>query len=634
MKSILQISLLLLSTFSFAQVKQIKVPNSDSVIVINITEIQEEARRVAEKAARIAAEQQKEEMELIFKNFSGDFDFESLEDLNIEIDQEEIERSIREAEAQVRMQEAEIRRALSEVHKERKYQESTIITNFSVSHEGEIKLNEEEDNIISISEGGKFVVKKRTFGNTRKLVIIPNQDGSLSYKYYEGNQLIPFDPDGKNWLKDILPEVINSSSIAAEDRLNRQLKEGGISQALKYIGDLSSDHTKVVFYKLLVNNKKVNQAKLDEITTHLSKNVSSSYNLADYYSSSLITYYNKKGLDYYFDGIKSISSSYDKSKCLKDIIDQKEVSKQFSNKEWDLFCDVVKDISSGYDKSKTIIYMFENSESEISADRYTSLLHSISSSYDKRQTIQAAFESLNHRLTDAQRDAIISEVRYMSSSSDKSGTLLDIVDYWNDLSRENKLSFFKSAATVSSSYDLRKVLEATIDEAALRDDEVIKAFYLCATKISSSYDLRSTLTVSLDSDGFITDHISPLLLASQHISSSYDLRSVLEEAAQYVSITDAQLYYETAQKISSSYDLRSVLEEAISQDRFSYDQLPFFLEAAKKITSSYDLSSTLEEAAPLVVASKNEDYKNKYIEVAKKISSTSERNAVLGALFE
>ena len=255
------ISILLLPLITNAQeIREIKIPGTDSVMVINITKIREEAEKVAEEARMMAAEQQEMQMEVFIEAFGegSDFkeNFENFKELeivfpegveHIEVDAERFEECIRVAQIQLDAQQEEMERAMEKAYANKIRYEKNFFYSYKVDYEGDIKLNDKEDNIISISEGGKFVVEKRTFGNLRKLVIQPSSTGELTYKYYEGNKLMPFKPDGENWLNDVLPEVIKTDAIAADDRINRQMKAGGVEGTLNYISTLDGSDTQTIF---------------------------------------------------------------------------------------------------------------------------------------------------------------------------------------------------------------------------------------------------------------------------------------------------------------------------------------------------------------------------------------------------
>ncbi|NME67985.1 hypothetical protein [Flammeovirga aprica] len=555
-----------LASFTNAQIKVIEIPGSDSTIVINIGEIKEKALKVAKEAQKIAAESQLEAMEEYIKIMG---EVPEIEDIDIQIDQQAIEAEIRRAEAQIRMHQAEIERAAREAQRPYKRMEYTnFVSSFKLDYNGKIELTEDEDEIKSISKGGKFVISKSTFGNKRKVSIRPNEKGELEYTFYVGNSEVPYDPDGKKWLLDILPEVIKSSTIAAESRLNNRMKEGGVEKALKYISEISGQSNKITFYRLLIGRKDISADELVKITKDVTKYVSSSSELSEYFKESFAIYNNKKGLNAYFNGIKQISSSYEKSECLSGIIELKEIRSSFTKDHWELWLKATQTISSSYEASKTLQEAFNYDATAMPARTLEQSLEIISSSYEKANTIEAAFsEPNNKRWNEDQNNALLFAAKTITSSYEKKNTLEEALENWKYWSEETKNIFFQVASTVSSSSEKASLL-SELEDYKIENQSNIHQFYSAIKSINSSYDMASTLEDIASSDYFHKGHFEEYLNATPLISSSHDMRGALEEIAPHIAKSKdeglIQLYKEKVELISSSYD-REKAREALER---------------------------------------------------------------------
>ncbi|ANQ52816.1 hypothetical protein MY04_5485 [Flammeovirga sp. MY04] len=651
----LLLSILLLPLMSNAQeIREIKIPGTDSVMVIDITKIREEAEKVAEEARMMAAEQQEMQMEVFIEAFGEDSDFkdfrekfekfQELKDFevvfpegfpeNIEVDAERIEECIRVAQIQLEAQQEEMERAMEKAYTSNIQYEKNFFYSYKVDYEGDIKLNDKEDDIISISEGGKFVVEKRTFGNLRKLVIQPSSTGELTYKYYEGNKLMPFKPDGENWLNDVLPEVIKSNAIAAEDRIDRQIKSGGVSGTLNYISSLDGNSAKTTFYRILLNHKKVKNSDITSITDAVVKNITTSFELEKYFKSTFATYYNKKMLNAYFNGIKEIKSSTSKENCLINVVSRKEFQNGFSKENMNAWVDAYVSLTSSFGKRKVYSRALKNGIHQFYPTDLERILQNISSDFDLRMSIEKSFiDDYFKNWSDAQIITIINQTQRISSSFDHAQALMKISEQWDTLSKGAKLAYLESSKDITSAFELRKAL--AFYSVVYEEDESIKKLYYGALKnISSDFDLKSALSKAMKSPSFNAKDVTYYLDASKSISSSFDKKGVLMSIAPFVNLETAPLFFEETAKISSAFDKKSVFLKMIDQDNFTYEFLPHYLKAASTISSSFELSTVLREAAPYVVASKNEEYKNQYVKVAKGISSSDYRNEVLGALYE
>ena len=78
------------------------------------------------------------------------------------------------------------------------------ISRIELQSRGEIKVSDDDTKIVSISPGGFLKFSKKTFGIRRSIIIESDSDGNLKYEYYEGRKEVPYEPEGRRWLADVL----------------------------------------------------------------------------------------------------------------------------------------------------------------------------------------------------------------------------------------------------------------------------------------------------------------------------------------------------------------------------------------------------------------------------------------------
>ena len=339
-------------------------------------------------------------------------------------------------------------------------------------------------------------------------------------------------------------------------------------------------------------------------------------------------------LNAYFNGIKGISSSSNKENCLIDVVSRKEFQSGFSKENMNAWVDAYVSLSSSFGKRKVYGRALENGVNQFYPTDIERMLQSITSGFDLRGAIEKSFQDKYFKnWSDAQIITIINQTQRISSSFDHSQALIKIAEQWNNLSKVAKLAYLESSQEISSSFELRKALAfyRSVEE---EDESIKKSYYGALKNITSDFDMKSALINSINSPGFNAKDITYFLEASNGISSSFDKNSVLMSVAPFVNLQTAPLFFEETAKISSAFDKKSVFLKMINQDNFTYEFLPYYLKAASTVSSNFELAGVLKAAAPYVVASKNEEYKNQYVKAAKEISSTDYKNEVLGALFE
>jgi hypothetical protein len=111
------------------------------------------------------------------------------------------------------------------------YRTSNGVSSFSVEVRGKIELTDDDKDIKAMSADGYLEIKKTVFGSRRTLIIKP-MGNTLKREYYEGREQIPFEPEGRQWMHEIMPEMVRSTTIGAESRVNRFYKSGGVNAVL------------------------------------------------------------------------------------------------------------------------------------------------------------------------------------------------------------------------------------------------------------------------------------------------------------------------------------------------------------------------------------------------------------------
>lgn len=97
-------------------------------------------------------------------------------------------------------------------------------SSFDVEVRGKVELTDDDKDIKSMSPDGYLEVRKTVFGSRRALVISPD-GGGLKKEYYEGRTKVAFEPAGRQWMAEILPELVRSTTIGAESRVERFFKK-------------------------------------------------------------------------------------------------------------------------------------------------------------------------------------------------------------------------------------------------------------------------------------------------------------------------------------------------------------------------------------------------------------------------
>ncbi|MEQ8424251.1 MAG: hypothetical protein RIA63_06040, partial [Cyclobacteriaceae bacterium] len=183
------------------------------------------------------------------------------------------------------------------------------LTSFDVEVRGKIELTDDDKDIKSMSSDGYLEIKKTVFGSRRTLIVSPNAGGLLK-EYYEGRTKIPFDPAGKEWMAEILPELVRSTTIGSESRVDRFFKKGGTSAVLNEIRNLQSNYVQSHYASLLMTQK-VNIKDYPRIIDEMADIMDSDYYLANFLKKNMDRFIkSSEGLEAVFKATGNIDSDY------------------------------------------------------------------------------------------------------------------------------------------------------------------------------------------------------------------------------------------------------------------------------------------------------------------------------------
>src|SRR6188508_210776 len=91
-----------------------------------------------------------------------------------------------------------------------RWRTSTGFSEFNIEMRGKIELTDDDKDIKSISDDGYLEIDKTVFGSRRAIVIESAGGGKMRKQFYEGRTLKDWEPGGRKWLSEILPEVVRN----------------------------------------------------------------------------------------------------------------------------------------------------------------------------------------------------------------------------------------------------------------------------------------------------------------------------------------------------------------------------------------------------------------------------------------
>ena len=193
-----------------------------------------------------------------------------------------------------------------------------------IEYNGKIKLSPDDRSIIAISDGGFFRIEKTTFGNSREL-LIASRGSSLSYEYKESGRIIPFEPEGKAWFSDILPELVKTTPIASEHRVERLLKKGGVKAVMEALPELKDENVRTAFISSLLE-KDIKEGDITRIIQTVGNVISSDHYRYNIFSQIFPTH--SKSLANLLEAVGMLSSEHYIYNLIKPVVNSLILAEQ------------------------------------------------------------------------------------------------------------------------------------------------------------------------------------------------------------------------------------------------------------------------------------------------------------------
>ncbi len=317
--------------------------------------------------------------------------------------------------------------------------------NFHIEYEGDIKVSDDDKDILSISKGGFIEIKKSSFGKKRRIVI-EAESGTLKKRYFVGWSEKSFIPEGKAWLAEILPDIVRNTGIGAEYRVKRIYQKGGITAVLNEIDKLKGDYVSALYFNYLLE-KKITDSELIRLIELAGKKIDSDYYLADILQKNQQLFLkNEQTISAYINATKTINSDYYISQVLVNAIDSPEIA----DEQLDKLLEASTSIESDYYLAEVLTKILDERDLNSSnMSRIMKLSNSISSDYYKSQVLKKALKKKN-------------------------------------LSKENYTKFINSMDDVDSDYYASDVIKDLLKK-KLDDDTLDELITLIKNNVSSDY---------------------------------------------------------------------------------------------------------------------------------------------------
>lgn len=427
------------------------------------------------------------------------------------------------------------------------HKHSNGISSFEVEHKGTIEISDDDREITAISTGGFIEISKTTFGSKRRVRIEGLSGGKLNKQYRVGREDVKFEPEGRKWLAEILPEVVRSTGIGAKSRVDRFYKKGGVQAVLNEIEEFDSDYVMAIYANLLLDKPGLKAGEIVTTLETISSEMSSDYYLANVLkdnSDKLIT--NDETATAYFRAVSEIGSDYYAAEVLRGALKNPNISDK-SSKE---VVNAAKNIGSDYYMSSVFMEVLDNrSASENMVIEILYATDDIGSDHYQSAVLKKVMKRDN--LTAETQKALLSVVGEVSSDHYMATIFSEMLE--RQLNEEALSELLEVVANnMSSDHYAHVILKETINSQKLTDSSVNMLAEAVENMSSSHY--ATEIWKSLSDSEITENQLIVVLEAIADIDSDHYLSATLQSLAPKVRNGSSKLkdaYRSAAKRIDS-----------------------------------------------------------------------------------
>ncbi len=422
---------------------------------------------------------------------------------------------------------------IKHIYKENKIRKKDAFTDIVILYKGTIHVSDDDKMVTYISGGGYLKIYKKTFGNKRGIEIIPVGD-KLKFNYFSGKKQIAFEPEGREWLAEILPEVVRETGIAAKERTLRFYKKGGVDAVLTEIENITSDAVRIKYYNVLFNIPGLSSTQYTQVIKSISDIISYDSNKRELLNANIDKLLNtdESSLAFFYV-IYHMNYDSEKNKILKKL-DLTELT----NIQREGYLKVVESMDYDSEKAKALINYnnIYHKKEQLSAKYFTILQKMSYDSYRSKVLID-----LMNKQKLSETDFVLVIVNLKSFSYDE--YIAKVMNKINSLlpNYPDAISAYFSVFD-NMSYDSYKVdiINNYIEKNRLNNNYILSFFKVAKSLDYDSYknDVLLKLITAMGSDSTMVDNLFEVIHTMNY--DSYR-EKIIQKLLQKPNISDYEL---------------------------------------------------------------------------------------------
>jgi ferritin len=407
-----------------------------------------------------------------------------------------------------------------------RWSSSTGVSEFNIEVRGKIELTDDDKDIKSMSNDGYLEINKTVFGSKRSIVIESLGGGKIQKEYYEGRTKKDWEPDGKAWLGEILPEIVSNSTIGAESRVNRFFKAGGVAAVLNEIKKMESNHAQA-HYATLLMKQPVQVQEYASIVNTVSQAIESDHYITQFLKSYVEKFMqDKAATTAIFNATHKIESDHYKTILIKEALRGQTAALENVR----IILKAVSEMESDHYITEVLTSLLRQTNlSDAVIAELIVTTNAIESDHHKNVVLTRVFERPG--LSSNSYQKAIESASNIESDHYLTETFKHLLN--NKMSDENQAAMLTALASVESDHYQADILKTFLSKQDLSDQQFGKAVERC-THMESDHYATVVLQQALRLPGISDAKVISVLGATKKMDSDHYITTVLVEASSKV----------------------------------------------------------------------------------------------------
>lgn len=424
------------------------------------------------------------------------------------------------------------------------YRSDNPLQSFNVETRGKIELTDDDKDIKSMSSDGYIEIEKTVFGSRRKIVITA-EGNVLKREYYEGRTSLPFEPEGRKWLGEILPELVRTTTLGAEGRVKRFFAKGGTPAVLNEINEMSSDYV-MSHYASLLMKQPVSTKDYPVIIKNIVDAIDSDHYRAQFLENSMDKFVgDQAAIDAVCLASGRMESDHYKTQVIKRALRDKNVSPQAMKS----ILAATTRMSSDHYITEVITTLLKQDVSDAVVSEAINASKAMSSDHYRSLVLRTALSKPN--LSAVSYQLTLEAVRGVNSDHYKTEILKQLMR--GNLANEQLFSLVDLSSSIGSDHYLTEIFTEVLRTQQLSDD-AFKRLMDRVGDVSSDHYASVILRSALNRSNLNDAKLISILQNAGNIGSDHYITEVLTAAAPKVKVASPAVkdsYRAAAKRISS-----------------------------------------------------------------------------------